>query len=164
MPGTIWHDVADLDLGVAYPGAVFLCGADRQRGERHRRRCRGENCAAGDLFHLVLLPIGSSEFEARRRRASQAAVRRTKPAAPDGIRKISSSRMTPYTAPERPVETFSAMLGTNSTKTPPNRLPGIEPMPPTISPTRKFTDNRKLKLSGATNWTTIAPSAPAMPV
>ena len=47
---------------------------------------------------------------------------------------------------------------------PPTRHPGIDPMPPMISPTRNDTDNRKLKLSGATNCTTIAPSAPAMPV
>ena len=41
------------------------------------------------------------------------------------------------------------MFGKNSTNTPPNRLPGIEP-PPT--PTSKETDNRNVKPSGAPNW------------
>ena len=31
-------------------------------------------------------------------------------------------------------------------------------------PTRKVIDRKMLKLSGATNWTAIAPSAPATPV
>ena len=37
-------------------------------------------------------------------------------------------------------------------------------MPPTTMPTRKSMDSRLVKLSGATNCTAIAPSAPATPV
>ena len=59
---------------------------------------------------------------------------------------------------------LSAMFGTNSTNNPPTRDPGIEATPPITSPTSSETDNRKVKLSGATNWTAIAPRAPATPV
>ena len=67
-------------------------------------------------------------------------------------------------APARPVEMLLATFGTYSTKRPPNRQPGIDPTPPITSPTRNDTDNRKLKLSGATNPITMALSAPATPV
>jgi hypothetical protein len=39
----------------------------------------------------------------------------------------------PVNAPASPVETRSAIFGTNSTNKPPNRLPGIEPTPPTTA-------------------------------
>jgi hypothetical protein len=56
------------------------------------------------------------------------------------------------------------MFGTNSTKAPPKIAPGNQPTPPTTRPTRKAIDRTRVKLSGATNCTMIAPSAPAMPV
>ncbi len=47
---------------------------------------------------------------------------------------------------------------------PPKIAPGIEPRPPITRPTSSVTARMKVKLSGATNWMTIALSAPATPV
>ena len=56
------------------------------------------------------------------------------------------------------------MFGTNWVNIAPKIAPGIEASPPITMPTRKVIDRKMLKLSGATNWTAIAPSAPATPV
>ena len=52
----------------------------------------------------------------------------------------------------------------NWTNRPPKIAPGIEARPPTTTPTRSVIERNTVKLSGATNWITIAPSAPATPV
>ena len=70
----------------------------------------------------------------------------------------------PVDRPAKPLDTCSAILGTNRTNSPPTRVPGIEPTPPTIKPTNSAIDRKNVKLSGATNCTTIAPIAPATPV
>jgi hypothetical protein len=61
-------------------------------------------------------------------------------------------------------EISSAMLGTNWMKSAPYRAPEIDASPPTTIPTRKMMERKILKLSGATNCTAMAPSAPATPV
>src|SRR6267142_2403611 len=61
-------------------------------------------------------------------------------------------------------EISSAMFGMNWMKNAPYRAPEIEARPPTTMPTRNTMDRKMLKLSGATNCTATAPSAPAMPV
>jgi hypothetical protein len=58
----------------------------------------------------------------------------------------------------------SAMLGTNWMKIAPYTAPWSVPSPPTTIPTRNAIDRNALKLSGATNWTAIAPNAPPTPV
>jgi len=62
------------------------------------------------------------------------------------------------------LEISSAMLGTNWMNSAPYSAPESEASPPTTIPTRKVIDRNTLKLSGATNCTAIAPSAPATPV
>ena len=46
---------------------------------------------------------------------------------------------------------------------PPKMAPEMEANPPTTTPTRKVMERKSVKLSGATNCTTIAESAPATP-
>ena len=56
------------------------------------------------------------------------------------------------------------MLGMNWMKIAPKIAPGIDARPPMTMPISRPIDRPTAKLSGATNWIAIAPSAPAMPV
>ena len=49
-------------------------------------------------------------------------------------------------------------------KSAPKNAPGIDASPPITMPISRLIDRPIAKLSGATNCTAIAPSAPAMPV
>lgn len=69
----------------------------------------------------------------------------------------------PKIAPGIAFDTSSAMLGTNWMKSAPQIAPLTVAMPPTTMPMRKVIESRAGKLSGATNDTTIAESAPPMP-
>ena len=65
----------------------------------------------------------------------------------------------------KPLENASAIFGTNSTNKPPNKVPAIEPTPADHEADEQTRSRgTKVKLSGATNWITMAPSAPATPV
>ena len=75
-------DVADLDLGVAGAGIVFLLRERRGRRDRQPRTRSAVNSRM--RFFICFLPFVYRASESRR--ASLLPISRTSPAAPDGIR------------------------------------------------------------------------------